>query len=418
MKTVRSLFLGTLAALSVGAGGSFLAQPASATLFDQAEVDQSRFVAIASPVAGGSLYRLIILEQISNSRACWRESGNVVEPLLLSFDFTGICGRNPDSNGYSVRVAGQDLGLQYSLRIRRSGSNLVLYAEPMNRSRGPALEIGRASTIADGPVRVNLNPGWRFTKRVFNGQQLGHIYLTNDQPLNTLIAAASRPTAPLWRDDDLPPVSARPPGPLPRSANSGRSIEIPVPAPDTNGSWNSASNGTWNSNGNWNSNNSWNSNESRSNETPVPIRPVVRGDGVALPPPPRTNRPDQVGVLPVPSMPPTPRGQTPPGMPSVSVNRTPNFGSSSSSPWSSGTGPTTPTQLASQLGFSYRVIVPSTAPDVQSRLLSVAPDAFRTIIDGQVVMQAGLFRQLSDAQAFQATLTSQNLPARVVPVNR
>jgi hypothetical protein len=87
--------------------------------------------------------------------------------------------------------------------------------------------------------------------------------------------------------------------------------------------------------------------------------------------------------------------------------------------WANNATPTVPpTQLASQLGFSYRVVVQSSSPDVQNQVKALAPDAFRTVVDGQTVIQAGLFRQLEDAEAFQQNLSNQNLRAVVVPVNR
>lgn len=461
MKLASTLLLGSLTALGVGLSG--LPEPAIAAQFDQAEVDQSRFVAIASPYAGGSAHRLVILEQISNSRPCWRENGSTIDPLLLSFDFTGICGRNPDSNGYSIRVAGQDLGTQYMLRIRRRGNELVLLAEPGNARTGRALEIGRTVGTSNGLTRIQLNSGWRFTKRVFSGQQLGHIYLTNDQPLPTLIAAASRSSG----------LDTGNRGSWDNGAASNGSWDNGSP----NGSWSNGSrntgsrnNGSWSndsgnrgsrSSGSWNrrssNSDSWDSgsasngssnrgswdssSEDRGSGTaprsPVAVRPNRPAGSVEIPviPPegdtwaaPRASNPGTSGqsrwnngglaVLPVPAPPPTPQGQRPPGstnLPPVSVSRPPAPGSEFS--WSSsGAGLSAPGATAAQLGFSYRVIVQAVTPDAQAQVRALVPDAFRTIINGQTVMQAGLFRDMAAAQALQQTLSSQNLVARVVPV--
>lgn len=381
MKLARSLLLGTLTALGVGANGIVnpLVQPAEASQFAQAEVDQSRFVAMASPYAGGSAYRLVILEQIRDTRPCWQESGSsptTVNPLLLTFDYTDICGRNPDSNGYSVRVGGEDLGTQYSLRVRRRGNDLVLLAEPANRGAGRTIEIGRSYGIADGQTRINLNPGWRFAKRVFNGQRLGHVYVTNDQPLETLVASSSGYSGPSSSDDYRPAPVATRPSPSPSNA-----IEIPVIPPDSYDNTYAYA-GQSDLNPPAESSSEWNGNV--------------------------------VGTLPVPAPPPTPRGQRPPGdnsLPLVSIG--PPSGSSG---WSSGAGVAAPSPLAAQLGFSYRVIVQATTADAQARVRAIAPDAFRTIVNGQTVMQAGLFRTQSDAQALQQTLSNQNLSARVVAV--
>ncbi|NJL91170.1 MAG: DUF3747 domain-containing protein, partial [Coleofasciculaceae cyanobacterium SM2_1_6] len=79
-----------------------LVSHSQSSLFTAAEVDQSKFVVMAIPASQGNLYQLVIVEQITNARNCWSESGinpTRVEPLLLQFDFSGICGRATDSNG-------------------------------------------------------------------------------------------------------------------------------------------------------------------------------------------------------------------------------------------------------------------------------------------------------------------------------
>ena len=35
--------------------------------------------------------------------------------MLATFDFTGICNRYIDGNGYSLRIGGDDLGTRYRL---------------------------------------------------------------------------------------------------------------------------------------------------------------------------------------------------------------------------------------------------------------------------------------------------------------
>jgi hypothetical protein len=156
----------------------------SPVVFGQEEVDQNKFIAIAQPYNGGNFYHLLVLEQISPKRACWSESENsgvaVVNPLLLNFDFTGICGRGTDSNGYSIRMAGQDLGMQYDLDIVRRGDQLVLIGTNFRDRTAQTIEIGKTSGISDGFLKFNLEPGWRFSKRTYDGKVLGHVYLSND----------------------------------------------------------------------------------------------------------------------------------------------------------------------------------------------------------------------------------------------
>ncbi|MBE9069072.1 DUF3747 domain-containing protein, partial [Leptolyngbya cf. ectocarpi LEGE 11479] len=181
-------------------GAAIIPSSASAAQFDQQPIGDDRVVAIAEPISNGRLYKLLIIEQLSSVRRCWQEeAGNptTIEPLLLTFDFTGICGRSSDSNGYSIRIGGEDLGSRYRLQVEKQGDVLVLVAAPSPLQRGlPKLEVGRSSGIANDFVKLQLDAGWSMARRVFNGQTLGHIYLTNNQSLDAVIAAsgAERPT--------------------------------------------------------------------------------------------------------------------------------------------------------------------------------------------------------------------------------
>ncbi len=343
MKMQRWLGLALLSSLGWGmiSGG----QAANAFRFQQAEMDQQRVVAIAAPIGSGVnlsrnlTHQLLILEQISNTRACWREFGQnpvTIDPLLLNFDFTGICARSTDSNGYSIRVAGQDLGLQYSLRLVTRGNDLVLVGIPNTRPNATPLEIGRTYGIPNGFGKIILNPGWRMTRRVYNGQAVGHVYLTNDQALPGLIAAAPTP----------PPTTVQP--------------------------------------------------------TPIAPRP-----GAVLPPPPpiRTSRPPS-------NVPSTPPSNGP--LREIEYTAAPN-------PPNRGTLPTLPATnaprpSASALGFNYRVVVATANPTLQDRVKALIPDSFRTRLNGQVVMQAGLFRERQAADELQQRLRQAELPAMVLPI--
>jgi N-acetylmuramoyl-L-alanine amidase len=218
-------------ALAAIALSACVTAPVSAqTMFAKAELDPSRIVAIASPYAGGSAHQLLIVEQLNSSRACWAESQSnrltVIEPLLLQFDFTGICGRSIDSNGYSVRMGDEDLGWKYSLRLVKRNGDMQLVGQPTVDRSLPELQIGRVNGITNGFAKINLNPGWRMTKRTFNGQNVGHIYLTNDQSLSSAIAA--RPVNPPVTNSPgvRPPIVT-----LPRPTQP--SVPIAVPRPGT-----------------------------------------------------------------------------------------------------------------------------------------------------------------------------------------
>jgi hypothetical protein len=183
-RTVTAIALGSVALI---VGWSV----ARASTFSQKEVEQSKFIAIAAPV-GTTSHQLLILEQIKDTKQCWSESSSgsgpvAVDPLLTKFDFTGICGRSTDANGYSIRQDSQDLGGKYTLRIRYRNNDMVLVGSPDNK-QDPEIEIGRANGMAQGFVKIQLDPGWRFTKRMFVTEKdkkkiekvLGHVYLTRE----------------------------------------------------------------------------------------------------------------------------------------------------------------------------------------------------------------------------------------------
>ncbi len=153
-------------------------QPSNAQNFGAKDVPQQDYVAVAAPF-GEDNYQLLIIEQKSDQRACWSESGSnpvVIDPLLSEFDFTGICGRATDSNGYSIRVDGQDYGLNYLLRVVERDNELVLVGSPRN-NQGEEIIVGRTNGLADGYLKIQLEPQWNFAKRTYEDRTLGHIYL-------------------------------------------------------------------------------------------------------------------------------------------------------------------------------------------------------------------------------------------------
>lgn len=198
MKSLR-ITVAALAAATLGTLGSLNA--AFAQTFGSTEVDSANFVLVSSPA--GNLSRnpqLMIIEQQSDAQPCWSETGTnptQIEPLLLNFDFTGICGRSLDSNGYSIRTADGDMGSRFDLTIQEQDGQLLLVGTPSNfptnpYRRAPAFRIGQASGIApNGFTKLTLDPGWRLTKRTTtDGRTLGHVYLTNDMPIAQILEAA------------------------------------------------------------------------------------------------------------------------------------------------------------------------------------------------------------------------------------
>ncbi|MGK7910593.1 MAG: DUF3747 domain-containing protein [Synechococcus sp.] len=159
----------------------------SQSLFSKAEVEGEDFLVMAAPRGLTGDYFLMIVEQQADDQACWQENGTApieVEPLLLTFDYTGICSRMADSNAYSIRMADNDLGLNYSLRVVPQDGELLLRGYANTDFSAPPIEIARTYGVSNtGFTRFVLNPGWRLTRRVFEERQLGHIYLTSDLPL-------------------------------------------------------------------------------------------------------------------------------------------------------------------------------------------------------------------------------------------
>ncbi|OLP19612.1 hypothetical protein BST81_04970 [Leptolyngbya sp. 'hensonii'] len=206
---------------------------ASPSIFSQQDVKQDRFIILAVP-RGSDAHSLLILEQLSNQRPCWRVNNDAyqtVEPLLLKFDFTGICSRSTDSNGYSIRTAGQDLGLKYTLRLIYREGVAVLVGSPSDR--GPDIEIGRTRGIVRDFMKIDLNPDWRLTRRTYKGKPVGHLYLTNNLALKVILARAAATSAP----EPIAPTPTLPSGPLgttplPNTTPPGLT-SIPVTPPQT-----------------------------------------------------------------------------------------------------------------------------------------------------------------------------------------
>lgn len=171
--------------------------------FGQQEVPQENFAVVAAPIGtSGAAHQLLIIQQVGSQRACWQERGSnptLIDPLLLNFDFTGICGRSTDANGYSIRIDGQDLAFSYSLAIVRRTNDLALIGRPIKDRTAPPLEIGRTNGLTGEFAKIALNPGWRLTKRTSGGKVLGHVYITNDSgavplPTTTPVVVPTQPT--------------------------------------------------------------------------------------------------------------------------------------------------------------------------------------------------------------------------------
>lgn len=194
------LRLATLGILALGSLISFN-NPVKASTFSETAVDQDNVIAIARPYGEGK-YDLLVIEQIPDKQACWTESGAnpvMVDPLLLNFDFTGICRRATDSNGYSIRLDGNDLGLDYLLRLVPRDGELVLVGTPRSGNYSEIV-LGTTKGLANGFMKVHLYPGWQFTKRTYEEKVLGHFYFSGSQAV--IAAGGELP--------ETPPATATP----------------------------------------------------------------------------------------------------------------------------------------------------------------------------------------------------------------
>ncbi len=158
--------------------------------FTEAPVSEEEVVAIAVP-AGAIGYNLNVVQQVPGKQQCYAEKGSeptIIDPLWTTFDFTGSCNRSTDSNGYSVRLDGEDTSLDYRLDVIPKGDNLQLVAK--NYKGGSNLVVGQTfGKPGDGEyVKIHLNTGWEFTKKAYEGKVLGHCFFSGD---SQAIAAAS-----------------------------------------------------------------------------------------------------------------------------------------------------------------------------------------------------------------------------------
>ena len=187
------------AALSAGAVG--LAAMAGSmpgwtrALFDSSPLQQERFAILAQAV-GQDRWKLLVLEQIKARPLCWEErQDGLMNPSLNNFDFTGICSRYLDSNGYSLRTSGSDVNKRYRLRLKQSRNGLALQA--MDSVRGGGITVARARNVRrdkNAFVKLTLEPGWSLERRSYKGRTLSHVYFANSKSINTLMAASKART--------------------------------------------------------------------------------------------------------------------------------------------------------------------------------------------------------------------------------
>ena len=217
-----------IAALATAVVTSLIPFASVQAFYEETEVKQDNFIAIAAPF-GENSYNLLVIEQIPGKKQCWSEENFnpvVVEPLLLNFDFSGHCKRSTDSNGYSLRIDSQDYGLEYILSIVQRDGELQLLGVPNLGSNQPEILVGRSNGYADGYVKLILEPGWKFAKRTYGGKVLGHVYFSgNSNEFNTTNSPVANSPVP-----DTPVIV-----PLDQQNNpvSDTPVMIPLDQPNT-----------------------------------------------------------------------------------------------------------------------------------------------------------------------------------------
>ncbi len=173
--------------------------------FSQQRLDQENYVLMAAPDRRNGNRRLVILEELGDKDACWKEQGNaptLVDPVMLDFDSRGLCDYRSNAGGYSIRVAGKDLNWYYQLKLIEHNGDLLLLGKPETKGEASLL-IGRSQGAADF-AKIELLPGWKLTQRAYKGKALKHLYLTTDQTLAQI-------GDPLQEDSAMHPISSRDP---------------------------------------------------------------------------------------------------------------------------------------------------------------------------------------------------------------
>lgn len=181
----------TVAAISLGLALVLPGGTTARALFDSKPLQQQRFAVLAQPI-GQNDWKLLVLEQIKTRPLCWTpRSDGLMDPTLNTFNFSGICSRYLDSNGYSLRSGGQDLNLRFRLRLKQRGNRLHLQAIDPDQSM--PITVGTATVPRrdrNGFVKIALESGWRLERRTYQGRTLSHVYFAHPDPINRLLAKA------------------------------------------------------------------------------------------------------------------------------------------------------------------------------------------------------------------------------------
>ncbi|MGC1306334.1 MAG: DUF3747 domain-containing protein [Phormidesmis sp.] len=190
----------------------------NASQFGATAANQSAFVLSTNPTSrlgGQQRYGLMIIEQKKADPLCFSTTGSnptQVLPLLAQLpDFSGICGRSTDTNGYLIRAAGDDIS--YDPVLEEKDGVLVLFGIP-RRSAGQnarPIIIGQTDGISPtGYTKIFLNPGWRIDRQTFNNKETGRLYVANDLTLAQLVEQSGGEIIAQPPTGTTPPVTTPP----------------------------------------------------------------------------------------------------------------------------------------------------------------------------------------------------------------
>ena len=199
--------LTALAASAVSQQGVRAAMP-----FSSEHVAQDRVIALAQPLSNDR-WTLIVLEQREPAPPCWRRNAN---GSVLTYEMhlpESTCGRYLSGSAYSLRAGGQDLRQPWRLRVEHSNGQLQLLASDGKQTE--PIVIGSGQAAGSALVELRLQNNWAFERRTFEGQNLGHLYVSHSNPLPVLLAEARN-------GGGIPPLLAQLPAPPPPLAPEPR----------------------------------------------------------------------------------------------------------------------------------------------------------------------------------------------------
>lgn len=201
------------AGLTALAAGALTQQHVRAAMpFGSEPLAQDRVIALAQPLSNDR-WTLIVLEQREPAPPCWRRNAN---GSVLTYEMhlpESTCGRYLSGSAYSLRAGGQDLRQPWRLRVEHSNGQLQLLASDGKQTE--PIVIGSGQAAGSALVELRLQNNWAFERRTFEGQNLGHLYVSHSNPLPVLLAEARN-------GGGIPPLLAQLPAPPPPLAPEPR----------------------------------------------------------------------------------------------------------------------------------------------------------------------------------------------------